>query len=186
MRMTTLRGLAVASLGLSLLGCGRSPLSVGRTDALEEFCSGGSAKTVINGVASKPMVSGGLEMRSCCEAASFTVSTSSFDHKVIAGWQVYVGDEAFPARIDLAHPGEGWLSWVWLTCSSGQVCYPPPDSYNSGMQGWLEVSRSGEGTFGSGFHMSICLRVAEAPESPHPLLHSFELFAPDITASAFR
>jgi hypothetical protein len=41
-----------------------------------------------------------------------------------------------------------------------------------------------EGAFDAGFRMSTCLRVAEAPEDPHPLLHSFELFAPDITARA--
>jgi hypothetical protein len=186
MRTPTLRGLTVAGLYLSLLGCGRSSLGGGKSDALEEFCSGGSPKAVINGVASRPIVSGGPEMRSCCEAASFAVSTSSFGYKVMAGWQFQVGDEAFPARVDLAHPGEGWLSWVRLTCSSGEVCYPPPDGYDSAGQGWLEVSRLGEGGFGSGFHMSICLRVAEVPENPHPLLHSFELFAPDITASAFR
>lgn len=190
----THRVLAAASVCLALLGCGRSSLSGARSDAqedlsgakgdsLEEFCSGGSPKAVINGVTSEAKVTGGIGMRSCCEAASFTVSTSSFGYKVIAGWQVWTDDEVFPAKIDLAHPGEGWFSWVQLTCSSGEVCYPAPDSYDVGFQGWLEVSRLGAGGFGSGFLMSICLRVAEAPESPHPLLHSFELFAPDITAS---
>jgi hypothetical protein len=183
--MSTLRLLTVAALCLSLLACSSSPLSGVRSDALEEFCSGGTAKVVINGVASKATATGGIEMRSCCEAASVTVGTSSFDYKVNAGWQVSVGYEAFPARIDLVHPGEGWLSWVRLNCSSGEVCFPPPDAYESGMQGWAEISRLGEG-FGSGFRMSLCMRVAEAVESPHPLLHSFELFAPDITASPLR
>lgn len=186
MHTPTLRLLVVASLCLSLLGCSSSPMSAARSDALEDFCSGGAAKAVINGVASKAKVTGAIEPLSCCEGATFTVGTSSFDYKVMAGWLVQVGREVFPARIDLAHPSEGWRSWVHLTCSSGEVCYPSPDSYDSGMQGWLEVSRLGEGGFGSGFLMSICLRLAEAPESPHPLLHSFELFAPDFTASPSR
>lgn len=187
MRMPTIRLLMVAGLCLALVGCGRSGLSGARGDALEDFCSGGAAKAVINGVASKAKVTGGFDMMmQCCESASFTVSTASFDYKVRARWVVQFGHEVFPATIDLAHPSEGWHSSVELACSSGEVCYPPPDAYDSGLQGWLEVARSGDGGFGSGYHMGICLRVAEAPERPHPLLHSFELFAPDITATLSR
>jgi hypothetical protein len=186
MRTPTIRFLSVVSLCLPLLACSSSPLSAPRSDALEEFCSGSAPKAVINGVASKVKVGGSIEMLSCCEGASFAVATSSFDYKIMAGWSVVAGDEAFPASIDLAHPSERWRSWVRQTCSSGEVCYPAPDEYYSGMQGWLEVARAGKGSFGSAFHMSICLRVAETPEDPHPLLHSFELFAPDITASSVR
>ena len=189
MRMPALRVLTTASLFLSLLACGRSSLSRGGagSEVLEEFCSGGSAKAVINGVAAKAKVVRRIEVTmQCCQGASFTISTSSFDYKVRARWAVQFGHEEFPARVDLAQPGEGWRSWVELSCFSGEVCYPPPDAYDSAGQGWLEVSRMRADDFGSGYHMSICLRVAEAPESPHTLLHSFDLFAPDITAPPSR
>jgi hypothetical protein len=184
MRRPRLRVLTIA--GLSLLGCSSSPLSRVKSDALEDFCSGGSPKAVINGVASKPKVTGVIEIAKCCQAASFIVSTASFDYKVRAGWEVESVRGPLPAKIDLAHPSAGWSSSIELTCSSDEVCYPPPDAYDSGMQGWLEVASIGEGVSSLGFLMSICLQVAEAPESPHPLLHNFELFAPDISATQLR
>jgi hypothetical protein len=183
MGIPALRLLSVVSL--SLLACSSSPLTGAKSDALENSCSGGSPWAVINGVASRPKVTGAIEPMNCCEGASFTVETPSFDYKVMADWSVLVGDEAFPATIDLGQPSERWRSSVHLTCASGEVCYPPPDGYDSGIEGWLVVARAGEG-FGSGFHMTICLRVAETPENPHPLLHSFGLFAADITAPSAR
>jgi hypothetical protein len=34
----------------------------------------------------------------------------------------------------------------------------------------------------SGFDMSLCLSLAESPSSPHPLVHTLDLYAPHVHA----
>jgi hypothetical protein len=141
---------------------------------LATFCTGDLPKAVVNGTESTPTVTGSIVAYDCCDGGEFTVVTPSFGYKIYVMWQAQVGTVSWtsPATVDLANPSKGWGARVELSCSSGMSCYPPPDSYTSGLEGVLQVADSS-----LGFDMSVCLHLSEPAGSPHPLLHSLDLYA---------
>ncbi|HEY3352156.1 MAG TPA: hypothetical protein VGQ83_02825 [Polyangia bacterium] len=183
----------IALLTLALVACGGragigsgpadggSPGDAGADAPLADFCTGSFNHMVVNGIDSNPSVSGRPFPMDCCEAAELVVVTQTFAQIIIVSWRAQVGmPTALPATIDLANPPEGWGVQVLVGCDPAQgSCYPLPDSYTTGLTGTLQVARTGAG----GYDMSLCLSVAEPAGSPHPLVHSLELYAPHVTAA---
>jgi len=144
---------------------------------LAAFCAGDTPHMVVNGIDSHPGVSGRIIPYDCCDGGEFKVVTATFVDLIIVSWQAQVGAASGnPATIDLSNPPKGWNVRVISGCDTATAsCYPPPDGYTTGLQGVLQVSR---GT--SGYDMSLCLHVQESADTPHPIVHTLDLYAPHI------
>jgi len=161
--------------------CG--PADAAPDDALAAFCTGTSAHMIANGIDSHPAVTGTWLPLNCCDAAEFVVVTATVPVSlvpIVVMWRAQVGSPTeVPATIDLANPPQGWGVQVDVGCDPAQgSCNPAPDSYATGFTGTLQVSRTSSGTY----DMSLCLSVAEPAGTPHPILHSLQLYAPHVTA----
>ena len=163
--------------------CG--PVDAGTDVNLPAFCTGGFPHMVANGIeSSSPAVNGAVIALNCCDAAEFVVVTQTVPMSlvpIVVSWRAQVGSPpALPATIDLANPPVGWGIMVDVGCDPAQgTCNPSPDRYTTGFSGTLQVTRTSAG----GYEMDLCLAVAEPDGTPHPLLHSLELYAPHISAS---
>ena len=148
--------------------------------ALAAFCSGDTPHMVVNGIDSHPAVSGHMIPYDCCDGGEFKIVTATFVDLIIVSWQAQAGaTSVFPATIDLASPPKGWNVRITIGCDTATAsCNPAPDSYTSGLQGVLQVSRAS-----SGFDMSLCLHVQEPTGSPHPIVHTLDVFAPHIKSN---
>jgi hypothetical protein len=148
---------------------------------LASFCSGNEPKMILNGEVSTPTVTARKLAMSCCDGVQLAATAPAFGHTVFFGWQVTAGPAStYPAAVDLANPEKDWSARVYLGCDASTTsCSPPPDSYTSGLEGSLQVQLLNE-TYA--FDTSLCLRVVEPTGSPHPLLHSLELYVPNVTA----
>jgi len=135
---------------------------------------------VVNGIDSHPVVSGHMIPYDCCDGGEFKIVTATFVDLIIVSWQAQAGaTSVFPATIDLASPPKGWNVRITIGCDTATAsCNPAPDSYTSGLQGVLQVSRAS-----SGFDMSLCLHVQEPTGSPHPIVHTLDVFAPHIKSN---
>jgi hypothetical protein len=167
---------ALAANDGAVLDAGRDGAALG-LDGATEFCSGGSAKMVVNGVSSSPMVTTRPIVMNCCDGQELLVSTPDFEYPISIDWIMEASPaQTFPATLDLANLPKGWTVHVLIGCDpkSGR-CYPPPDSYQSGLRGTLRVSR-GSG----GYVTTLCLQAAETPTSKHPIVHSMNLYVPEV------
>jgi hypothetical protein len=142
---------------------------------LAAFCSGDLPHMVVNGVESHPVVTGRMIPFSCCTAGEFVVVTQTFVYPIVVMWR----NLGLPSTSDLASlPSSGTVQ-VSVGCDPiGASCYPAPDSYTSGLQGVLQLSRAT-----SGYDMSLCLHVEEPAGSPHPIVHTLDLYAPHVQAN---
>jgi hypothetical protein len=157
-----------------------------RSDGLlPAFCSGSFAHLIANGIDStSASVTGTALPLNCCEAAELVVITQTVPAEmvpIVVWWRAQVGSStSLPATIDLASPPPGWMIQVEVGCDFAHGgCAPAPDSYTTGLEGTLQIARS---SGGGGYTMSICLSVTEPAGSPHPILHSLQLYAPNVTA----
>jgi hypothetical protein len=145
-------------------------------DSLSAFCSGEFSRMVVNGIESYPAVSGGVIGYNCCEGGKLQALTETILWSITVQWQN--ATFVLPATLDLANLSPGWRVDVLVGCPPlPALCLSPPDSYFSGLTGTLQVS----GTIG-GYDMSLCLSLAESPDSPHPLVHSLDLYVPNVHA----
>jgi hypothetical protein len=142
------------------------------------FCSGELNHMVVNGIESYPAVSGAVIPYDCCEGGELQAITETFLWPIAVAWRNT--NFVLPATLDLANLPTTWSVRVFVGCDPMKyLCTTPPlDSYSSGLTGTLQVS----GTIGS-YDMSLCLSLAESPSSPHPLVHTLELYAPHVHAS---
>jgi hypothetical protein len=139
------------------------------------FCSGDTSHMVVNGIESYPLVSGGLIPLDCCEGGVFHITTDTFASLISVTWRT---TKQVPATVDLANLPTGWGVRVEIGCDPmSAVCISAPDSYTSGLTGTLQVSN-----VTTGWDMSLCLSLAESPSSPHPLVHTLELYVPHVHA----
>lgn len=144
---------------------------------LSDFCSGPTSHMVVNGIESYPAVSGNAIPYDCCEGGEFQAITETFNWPIAVTWRNT--DFALPATLDLANLPKSWGVQVFVGCDPmNYLCTTPPaDSYTSGLTGTLQVS----GKI-AGYDMSLCLSVAESPDSPHPLAHRLDLYVPQVHA----
>jgi hypothetical protein len=148
---------------------------------LAALCTGTFSRMAVNGIDSNPSVQGAMLPYQCCYAAELVAVTQTVPITmvpIVVTWSVQVGSATpIPATIDLANPPAGWTVAVDVGCDPAQAgCYPAPDSYTTGFTGTLQIERTSSG----GFDTSLCLSVAEPAGSPHPLVHSLELYAPHV------
>jgi hypothetical protein len=122
-------------------------------------------------------VSGRVIPLDCCAAGEFQVITETFASTIVVNWRSM--SFAFPVTLDLANLPTAWSVQVFVGCDPmNYLCTTPPlDSYTSGLTGTLQVSDAT-----SGYDMSLCLSLAESPSSPHPLVHTLQLYVPHVHA----
>jgi hypothetical protein len=148
-------------------------------DASASFCSGDLARMVLNGSESYPVVTGKRIPFSCCFGGQFQVTTETFAESLMVSWQwADVESSSIPISVDLSSLPAEWRVLVSVGCDpmmSGS-CSSGGDIYTSGLQGVLVV------TFNPGFvwDTNLCLHVEQPAGSPHPLIHSLDLYAPHV------
>jgi hypothetical protein len=158
---------------------------------LASFCSGDSARMMVNGIESRPAVSGLYYLLSCCSAGAFIVATATFIEPIAVGWQDWgMAHTANPVTFDLANLPVGFTVRVVAGCDPQDTlctlpCDPKDtgctnlgDGYDSGFAGVLAIARTPEG-----YDTSLCLHVEEPAGSPHPIIHSLDLYAPHVLVS---
>lgn len=144
--------------------------------SLSAFCSGPTSHMVVNGIESYPVVNGGVIGYSCCAGGEIQAITETFPWSITVRWRNT--DFVLPAALDLANLPKTWSVEVLVGCPPlPALCASPPDSYFSGLTGTLQVS----GKIVR-YDMSLCLSLAESPSSPHPLVHTLQLYAPQVHA----
>jgi hypothetical protein len=144
--------------------------------ALASYCSGDLAHMIVNGIESYPVVTGTMIPLDCCDAGLFSVTTQSFAEPITFRWQRYSGIFQYPASVDLANPGSGWSLRLVAGCDPVlSSCTGSGDAYTTGLEGLLGIARSG-----SQLDMSLCLHVEESAASPHPIIHTLDLYAPHV------
>jgi hypothetical protein len=155
---------------------------------LASFCSGDSARMVVNGIESRPVVSGLYYLLSCCSAGAFTVATATFIEPIAVAWQDWgMTRTTKPVTFDLANLPTGFVVRVAAGCDpKNTLCTLPcdpkdtgctnlGDGYNSGFTGVLAIAPTSDG-----FDTSLCLHVEESAGSPHTIVHSLDLYAPHV------
>jgi hypothetical protein len=146
---------------------------------MASFCTGGASRMVLNGVSSTPAVTGHVLALDCCDGGEFDVSTPSLPQTIVVRWQAQEGSFSGFKTIDLANPPSGWGVHVGTTCpASSSGCVDPADSYTTGLTGSLVLAMGKSARY----DMSLCLHVEESASSPHPLIHTLDLFATHIDA----
>jgi hypothetical protein len=158
---------------------------------LASFCSGDSARMVVNGIESSPVMHGTYYLLSCCSAGAVVVGTATFIEPIAVGWQDWgMVHTASPVTFDLANLPVGFTVRVVAGCDPQDTLCTLPcdpkvsgctnlgDGYNSGFTGVLAISPSSEG-----FDTSLCLHVEEPAGSPHTIIHSLDLYAPHVSVS---
>ena len=147
--------------------------------ALATFCSGDLPHMVVNGIESYPVVTGRMLPLDCCDAGLFTVTTDTFAEQIAFRWQRFSGSFQYPASVDLSNPGSDWSLRLVAGCDPVlSSCTGPGDAYTTGLEGRLDIARGG-----SQIDMSLCLHVVEPAGSPHPLIHTLDLYAPHVLTS---
>ncbi|MBN2577198.1 MAG: hypothetical protein JXP73_21735 [Deltaproteobacteria bacterium] len=159
--------------------------------SLASFCSGDIARMVVNGIESRPAVRGIYYLLSCCAAGAISVATATFIEPIAVGWLDWgMAHTASPVTFDLANLPDGFTVRVVAGCDPQDMsctlpCDPKDtgstnlgDGYDSGFTGVLAIARTPEG-----YDTSLCLHVEEPAGSPHPILHSLDLYAPHVLVS---
>jgi hypothetical protein len=170
---------------------GREVLPFAVDGPLATFCSGDSARMVVNGIESRPAVHGIYYLLSCCAAGAFTVATATFIEPIAVGWQDWgMVSTANPVTFDLANLPTGFTVRAVAGCDPQDMlctlpcdpkdtgCTSLGDGYDSGYRGVLAIARTPEG-----YDTSLCLHVEEPAGGPHPILHSLDLYAPHVLVS---
>lgn len=149
--------------------------------ALASFCSGDTARMVLNGIESYPVVTGRQLPLSCCSSSQFIVTTQTFAEPLVVTWWVSGGlAPSNPVVLDLGSLPRGWSMWVVAGCDPLlTTCTTEGDDvYDSGFAGVLELTGAR-----ADIDMSLCLHLVEPPGSSHPLIHTLELYAPHVLAT---
>jgi hypothetical protein len=145
--------------------------------SLASFCQGNLSQMVFNGSTSGPVVHNMMMVCDGCDAGRLEVITATLSHQIVITWRHESSPgTAYPASIGLANPPPGWEVQLIVDCDPTRgTCLAPPDSYTTGLSGTLKVSPGA-----SGFILDLCLHVEEDAASPHPIVHSLDLYAPNI------
>lgn len=142
------------------------------------FCTGSQPRFAANGHSTGPAIRSTILVMDCCEGFELEIVTATFLYSIYVRWVVSPSSDPFPLDIDLSAPASLRSLHVLTNCDSTRAnC---SDVYQSGFVGRLQLSQSDGGI---GYDGSLCIHAEEPADSPHPHLHSFDLYLPRI---AFR
>jgi hypothetical protein len=145
---------------------------------LASFCTGNVARLATNGHVTGPAIRPTTLAMDCCEGFELEIITATFLYGIYVRWIVPASAGGFPLDIDLSAPSSLRSFDVRTDCDSTRGnC---SDVYDSGFVGRLQLSRTDGGY---GYDGSLCVHAEEPADSPHPHLHSFDLYVPRM---AFR
>lgn len=141
------------------------------------FCTGDKPRLFVNGAEVAVMrATGKSVVLNCCDSAEVTVASSAFQALLNVVWRAPAGGGA-TGTLDLSKlPGGGSVELdlgcdpTQTTCGAGAE-----DRYTSGFRGTITHT-----TDASGQVATYCMAVDEPPGSPHPVLHSIQLYAPKV------
>jgi len=153
-----------------------SARDAGPPNDLATFCTGGASKMIVDGISSNPAVHGKVIPYDCCEGGELQAVTATYLHPIVVSWRATAGSFSGFKTIDLANPPDGWSVGVTVGCNSAASCTDPVDSYTTGLTGSLSISMGKSARY----DVSTCLHVEENASSPHPVVHSLDLFATHI------
>jgi hypothetical protein len=139
------------------------------------FCTGSSPRLMINGSeVSVFNTSGKAIALNCCDSSEVLVASGAYQALLAVIWR------ATPTKLptDLGNPPNGFQMELDLGCdpAMGSCDGHAEERYTSGFQGTLSYAQNT-----TGYTVNYCLSVAESASTPHPLIHSLMLYAPNVT-----
>ena len=140
------------------------------------FCSGTSPRMMVNGAEITVVkATGKAIVLNCCNSAELTVATSAYQALFNVLWR----DPApMGSMVDLGNPPSNFTIELDLGCDPAMTSCAsasPEERYAQGFTGSIQWQYGS-----SGMTVSYCLAAKESPSSPHSLIHSFALYAPNV------
>lgn len=141
------------------------------------FCSGDAPRMIINGAeVTLLQTRGKAVVLNCCDSAELELATGSFQSLFYLLWRARAGQS--PGLVDLGNPPASFSVELDLGCDPAtSPCNTgsAEEHYSTGFQGQISY---GNGATAS--TTSYCLSVAEQKNSPHSVVHSLSIYAPNI------
>ncbi len=141
------------------------------------MCAGDKPRLVVNGTDVPILQTAGKSIvMNCCDSAELSVASSGFQALLNLLWRAPAG-AAGTATLDLSNLPPSASVELDLGCdpSKGPCGAGTEDRYTSGFQGTITHSIDPSGPV-----VTYCVSVAETAGSPHPVLHSVQLYAPKV------
>lgn len=143
------------------------------------FCSGSAPRLVINGSEVQVVsATGKAIILNCCDSAELTLATSAYQALLDVMWRNPASTNG--ATIDLASAPSGFAIEMDLGCDPSTTSCAngsPEERYTDGFTGTLDYT-----TGSGGLTTTYCIQVAESPSQPHSIIHSMQLYAPNVVA----
>lgn len=142
------------------------------------FCSGSSPRMMVNGAEITVVkATGKAFVLNCCDSAELTVATSAYQALFSVLWRAQA-----PANtmVDLGKPPPNFSIELDLGCDPGMTSCAsasPEERYAQGFGGAIQWQYAS-----AGMTASYCLTAQESPSSPHSLIHSLALYAPNVAS----
>ena len=144
------------------------------------FCSGSTPRLFINGADAQVFKTSGKALAlNCCDSAELDVATSMFQAVLYVMWRSPAATGS-GGSIDLGSAPMGFGIELDLGCdpATTSCANVGEERYTDGFQGTITYAASA-----SGVTTSYCLSVAENPASPHTVIHSLQLYAPNVAST---
>ena len=141
------------------------------------FCTGDAPRMMVNGAeVSVLKAQGKAVVLNCCDSAELMLATDAYQALFYLLWRAPAGQAT--GLVDLGAPPASFSIEVDLACDpSSSPCNTgsAEEHYASGFQGQISY---GNGAGAS--TASYCVNVAEQKNSPHSLIHSLSIYAPNV------
>lgn len=141
------------------------------------FCTGDAPRMMINGAeVALQKTQGKAIILNCCDSAELVLATGSFQSLFYLLWRAPAGQS--PGLVDLGKPPADFSIELDLGCDPAtSPCNTgsAEEHYASGFQGQI--------SYGNGANASTtsyCISVAEQKNSPHSVIHSLSIYAPNV------
>jgi hypothetical protein len=141
------------------------------------FCTGDAPRMMVNGaevVIEK--AKGRAVVLNCCNSAELILATGSYQALFYLLWRAPAGQS--PGLVDLGKPPADFSIELDLGCDPATApCNTgsAEEHYSSGFQGQI--------SFGNASTTSYCISVAEQKNSPHSVIHSLAIYAPNVAST---
>jgi hypothetical protein len=140
------------------------------------FCSGDKPRMIINGAeVSVQSATGKAVILNCCDSGELNVATSAYQALFSLLWRTPAGQPA--GSVNLANPPNSFSVELDLGCDPATApCNTgaAEEHFSAGFAGTINYISGPAPT------ASYCVSVAEQPNSPHALIHSLQLYAPNV------
>ncbi len=144
------------------------------------FCTGDTPRMMVNGAeVSLLKTQGKAVVLNCCDSAELVLATSAFQSIFYVLWRAPAGQS--PGLVNVGAPPSSFSLEVDLGCDpTTSPCNTgsAEEHYATGFQGQI--------SYGNGMNAgttSYCISATEPANSPHAVVHSLSIYAPNVPST---